>query len=165
MMDRLALLYQRRNDFVNSLQFIVRDGKPLSGFAANSFILLLGCFGFIDFFAETAGVACFTAVAHIRRTFQLLTIFFLEFRAMLVASAVTGCTWLAPFPTTAGTQISGVFTGKPMLAWIKFAAAFLDNEVAAHFLGNRCGVLADDSADLLEAGAVTKGFFNFNAFT
>lgn len=165
MVDGLSLLYQRRNDFVNSLQLIGRDGKPLPGFAADSFILFLGGFCLIDFLAEAAGVACFTAVAHIRRTFQLLAELLLKFFAMPVASAVTGRTWFALFPGAAGTQISGVFTGKTMFTGVELTAAFLDNEVATYFFGNRCGVLTDDSTDLLETGAVTKRFFNFDAFT
>lgn len=111
------------------------------------------------------GIPYFTAVAHIRRMLQLFTVFLFKFFAIPVASAVTSCSGFAPFPGAAGAQISGVLAGKTMFTGGELPAAFLANEVAAYFLGNRCSILADDSADLLEVGAVTKDFFNFNAFT
>ncbi|GEM_PF-4841135 len=138
MVDGLALLDQRRNNRIYSLQFFWRCRNSLSALAADSFILLLGKIRIIILFLKLTAGNLLTAITHIWRQTKFRTAFLFKLGASAVtftaactekSSGIGVMTRLA-YTLHFFTNIT-LFTG---IEWIVLSANISDFDVANNFL-------------------------------
>ena len=111
---------------------------------------------------RTSGAGPVAAVADVRGFFETWTLFFYKGRADLVAFdaggtvGVTDDNFVADVGTfaleTLGAEIMRVIKNT---LWVDIIQT-----VEAHFLGNRGGILAEVTGDLLKREAIIQGIFN-----
>ncbi len=159
----MPLLYQRRDDVIDTFQLFRCDCEALAAFTANSLVLLLGIPGVIEMPLKLTAGAFLTAVTDIGRFPSFETDQLFKVRAALVAGHGTASAAFAIGKLAFGADIPVMRAGAAMGAGIK-GTVFDHLVMPADFLGDSRRILADQFSDLFEREAFPQGYFNSNSF-
>lgn len=159
----MALLNQRCDDAIDTLQFIGCNSESLTAFAADRLILLLCILGIVEMPLQLTALTLFTSVTNIGRFLLLRTHLFLIIRAVCVAGRTALETILFPLLLARMAEISIMFSGKPMDTGVK--SIFLNYlVVTTNFFRDCRWIFAQQFADFLKGEMISQGYFNRYSF-
>ena len=143
MMYRVPLLYKGRNDYVNTLQLLIRDSKALATFAAYILVFLLGILGIIEMSLILAAMPLRASIADIRRLQNSGAMPLYILYAGLITILATGAAVLAELFLAGLADIPVMLTGSAVHAGI-VRIRFHDFDVSFDLFSDCGRILPDD---------------------
>lgn len=148
--DGLAVLDKRGNDFVDALQFLRRDSKSVPGGRELLSVALICCVRFVLKLPQRAVLAFLAAVTDIGRLGDLAAYLLLKVGAVFKAEPTEAASFAS---VKAGVAQEGLVTGLSVNAGIERTAVRAGrdfNQVLSDFSGDRTGVFLQLRGDLRE---------------